>query len=88
MKQTAINQAILMVRNRIDSQIDTMMGKHTAHHLQQIERILYNLIEEEKRQIENAFDKGVCEGFDYATIKDSLINDNGQQYYQETYKKK
>jgi hypothetical protein len=50
MKQTAIQQAIVMVKNRIDSQIDTLMGKHTTHHLQQIERDLYDLIDVEKEQ--------------------------------------
>jgi hypothetical protein len=55
MKQTAIQQAIVMVKNRIDSQIDTLMGKHTTHHLQQIERDLYDLIDVEKEQIKQAY---------------------------------
>lgn len=51
MKQTAIQQAIVMVRSRIDSIDETLMGKHTIHHLQQIERGLYDLLGEEKEQI-------------------------------------
>ena len=48
MKQTAIQQAIVIVRNRMESQNDTLMGKHTAHHLQQVERDLYDLLRKEK----------------------------------------
>jgi hypothetical protein len=51
MKQTAIQQAIVMVRSRIDSIDETLMGKHTAHHLQQVERGLYELLEKEKVNI-------------------------------------
>ena len=75
MKQTAIQQAIAIVRNRIDSMNDTLMGKHTVHHLQQVERDLYVLLEKEKEQIENIFDDG------YA-LKDI----DGEQYYNKTYK--
>ena len=78
MKQTAIQQAIVMVRNRIDSQIDTMMGKHTAHHLQQVERCLYDLLEAEKEQIKDAFETGDFENTKFYTA---------QQYYNETYGK-
>jgi hypothetical protein len=45
MEQTAIQQAITMVKSRIESMDETLMGKHTAHHLQQIERLLYELLE-------------------------------------------
>ena len=41
----------------------------------------------EKQQIEDAFDEGLCEGFDYATIKDTIDSDTGKQYYYETYGK-
>ena len=41
----------------------------------------------EKQQIEDAFDEGLCEGFDYATIKDCIDSDTGKQYYTETYGK-
>ena len=43
---------------------ETLMGKHTIHHLQQIERGLYDLLEEEKEQMHDTwvdsrtFDKG------------------------------
>ena len=72
MKQTAIQQAIVIVRNRIDSQIDTLMGKHTAHHLQQVERELYELLEEEREQIVDA-----------ATWGPNAPS--GEQYYKETF---
>jgi hypothetical protein len=63
-----------MVRSRIDSQIDTMMGKHTIHHLQQVERGLYQLLEEEREQIENIFDDGYAMKYIH-----------GEQYYKKTY---
>jgi hypothetical protein len=53
MKQTAIQQAIVMVRSRMESMNETLMGKHTAHHLQQVERGLYELLEKEKVNIES-----------------------------------
>jgi hypothetical protein len=53
MKQTAIQQAIVIVRNRMESMNGTLMGKHTAHHLQQIERGLYELLEKEMVNIES-----------------------------------
>ena len=74
MKQTAIQQAIVIVRNRIDSMNDTLMGKHTAHHLQQVERDLWDLLKEEKEQIENIFDDGYV-------MKDI----DGEQYYKKNY---
>ena len=76
MKQTAIQQAIVMVRSRIDSIDETLMGKHTIHHLQQIERGLYELLEEEREQIEDAYWDGIFNG--------EFLD--GQGYYNETYK--
>tara|TARA_R110000868_G_scaffold42638_1_gene143912 strand:+ start:261 stop:530 length:270 start_codon:yes stop_codon:yes gene_type:complete len=55
MNQTAIQQAIVMARKRMESQNETLMGKHTAHYLQQLERELYGLLEEEKEQIKKAY---------------------------------
>ena len=75
MEQTAIQQAIIMVRNRMESMNDTLMGKHTAHHLQQVERDLYGLLKDEKEQIENAFLDGY-KSHPYLA----------EQYYKETYK--
>ena len=76
MRQTAIQQAIVMVRNRMESMNDTLMGKHTAHHLQQVERGLYDLLKEEKEQIQDAYNHGQqIPPFEYA-----------EQYYNETYK--
>lgn len=76
MKQTAIQKAIVMVRNRIDSQIDTLMGKHTTHHLQQVERLLYELLEAEKEQIKQAYWSGCI---------NSDEDKDAAEYYNETY---
>jgi hypothetical protein len=73
MKQTAIQQAISMVRSRMESIDETLMGKHTIHHLQQIERGLYELIKAEKQQITKAYNSAIPFKF-------------GEQYYNETYK--
>jgi hypothetical protein len=77
MKQTAIQQAIVMVRSRMESMNETLMGKHTAHHLQQIERVLYDLFEEEKEQIIDSWWDG-CKNWD--------SEKEAEQYYNETYK--
>jgi hypothetical protein len=83
MKQTAIQQAITMVRSRMGSMDETLMGKHTIHHLQQIERGLYVLLEEEKEQMcdtwvdSRTFDKGD----NYFGKQKSF-----DEYYNETYK--
>jgi hypothetical protein len=79
MKKTVIEQAITMVRSRMESMDETLMGKHTIHHLQQIERDLYNLVEKEKEQIQEAYMAGESDGDHY--IDSSLI------YYNETYNK-
>jgi hypothetical protein len=76
MKQTAIQQAITMVRSRMESMNDTLMGKHTAHHLQQVERDLYDLLEAEKEQIKYDYWSG-CINWD--EDKDAA------EYYNETY---
>ena len=81
MKQTAIQQAIEIVRLRIESIDETLMGKYTIHHLQQVERGLYDLLEEEKEQmIEFANNYGfhIC-GYDY---------ENAEEYYKETFNTK
>jgi hypothetical protein len=77
MKQTAIQQAIVMVRSRIDSLDETLMGKHTIHHLQQVERGLYDLLEMEKEQIINAY-----------RFPNTLVNMSSEQYYNETFNTK
>jgi hypothetical protein len=77
MKQTAIQQAIVMVRSRIETIDETLMGKHTIHHLQQVERGLYDLLEEEKRQIIDAY-----------RFPNTLVDMSSEQYYNETYNTK
>jgi len=74
MKQTAIQQAIVMVRSRMESIDETLMGKHTAHHLQQVERGLYDLLEKEKEQMLEVSKAGCFSTFEF------------EQYYNETYK--
>jgi hypothetical protein len=81
MKQTAIQQAITMVRSRMESMNDTLMGKHTAHHLQQVERELYELLETEKEQIiefTNSF-------YDECVMEGGSLNQSVEQYYNETF---
>ena len=82
MKQTAIQQAITMVRSKIDSIDETLMGKHTIHHLQQVERDLYDLLEEEKEQIINAR----IDGDENYTLVGNKRKEYAEQYYNETYK--
>jgi hypothetical protein len=76
MKQTAIQQAISIVRSRIESIDETIMGKHTIHHLQQVERLLYELLKEEKEQIMESFLDGY-RSHPYLA----------EEYYNETYGK-
>jgi hypothetical protein len=81
MKQTAIQQAISIVRSRIDSIDETIMGKHTIHHLQQVERVLYDLLEAERHQIVEA----VSYCLDGAMTEEEAYKE-GEQYFEETYK--
>lgn len=78
MKKTAIQQAIEMVRKIMESQNDTLMGKHTVHHLQQVERELYDLLKDEKEQMNDAYKEGYFVTFP----SDKDFN----EYYKETYK--
>ncbi len=83
MKQTAIQQAIVLVRSRMESMNDTLMGKHTAHHLQQVERGLYDLLEEEKEQMiqfANSF-------YDECGMQYGGLEKSAEEYYNETYEK-
>jgi hypothetical protein len=76
MKQTAIQQAIVMVRSRMESIDETLMGKHTIHHLQQIERGLYNLLEEEKEQRIMDYNAGHADGLcNHINDADNYINE-------------
>jgi hypothetical protein len=76
MKQTAIQQAIIMVRSRIDSIDETLMGKHTAHHLQQVERGLYDLLEKEKEQRIMDYNAGHTDGLcNHINDVDNYINE-------------
>jgi hypothetical protein len=79
MKQTAIQQAIAMVRSRMESIDETLMGKHTIHHLQQVERELYELLDAEKEQIKDAYSAGVWEIGYYNR------NPDAKEYYNKTY---
>ena len=81
MKKTAIQQAIVLVKSRIESMDDTLMGKHSAHHLQQVERLLYDLLVYERYQISMAHLQG-------ATKMHHKEYKSGDQYYEETYGKK
>ena len=83
MKQTAIQQAITMVRSRMESIDETLMGKHTAHHLQQVERRLYELLEMEREQRIMDYNVGHSDGLcNHINDADNYIN---EQNYNETY---
>jgi hypothetical protein len=76
MKQTAMQQAIVMVRSRIETIDETLMGKHTIHHLQQIERVLYDLLEEEKEQRTMDYNEGHADGLcNHINDADNYINE-------------
>jgi hypothetical protein len=62
----------------MESMDETLMGKHTAHHIQQVERRLYDLLEEEREQIMMAYN----DGYVNAIVKRSK---NIIDYYNETY---
>ena len=82
MKQTAIQQAIAIVRSRIESIDETLMGKHTIHHLQQVERLLYELLKEEKEQMiefANSF-------YDNCGLQYGGLEKSSEEYYNEIYK--
>jgi hypothetical protein len=83
MKQTAIQQAIEMVRTRIEkiSLYDNMISKHNIHHLQQVERELYELLKAEKEQIKDAYEEGYSDGY-------RNLDKWEEQYYNETYGEK
>jgi hypothetical protein len=81
MKHTAVQQAIVMVRSRMESMDETLMGKHSAHHLQQVERLLYGLLEDEKYQISIAHIEGAMKMHHKEYI-------SGEQYYNENYGQK
>jgi hypothetical protein len=50
--------------------------------------ILNKIKEMEKEQIIDAYDKGICEGFDYGYHNDNPKEESGEEYYKETYQKK
>jgi phosphoribosylformylglycinamidine (FGAM) synthase-like amidotransferase family enzyme len=81
MKQTAVQQAIVIVKSRMESMDETFMGKHSAHHLQQVERLLYDLLEDEKYQISIAHIEGAMKMHHKEYI-------SGEQYYNENYGQK
>ena len=91
MKQTAIQQAIAMVRSRMELMDETLMGKHTAHHLQQVERGLYELLEEEKQQIIDAYADGINHDYTDLDIEFGIGNSDreyhAEKYYNKTYRK-
>jgi hypothetical protein len=88
MKQTVIQQAIEIVRKRIDSMNDTLMDKHTAHHLQQVERELWVLLKEEKEQIMRTAWHCHIEGVRQVSKTSQEYIEYAEQYYKETYKSK
>jgi len=71
-----------MVRSRTESIDETLMGKHTIHHLQQVERLLYELLNEEKDQMiefANSF-------YDNCGLQYGGLEKSSEEYYNEIYK--
>ena len=61
----------------------------TSHELLEDINLWFQKAKEmEKEQIENAFDTGICDGYDYGFTNDSPTKENGEQYYKETYGEK
>jgi hypothetical protein len=95
--KTAIQQAIIMVKNRIETIDETLMGKHSIHHLQQVERDLYDLLEKEKEQIIDAGNacsiktivhREKLDEMSKDELRNSLVEDtisHGEDYYNQTY---
>jgi hypothetical protein len=95
--KTAVQEAIIMVKNRIETIDETLMGKHSIHHLQQVERDLYDLLEKEKEQIIDAGNacsiktivhREKLDEMSKDELRDSLVEDTisyGQEYYNQTY---
>jgi len=82
MKQTAIQQAIIMVKNRIELIDETLIGKYIIHNLQQMERGLYDLLDEEKEQIIDAYENGVGDENE-RNLSGQFTN--AEEYYNQTY---
>jgi hypothetical protein len=60
----------------MESMNETLMGKHTAHHLQQIERGLYDLLEKEKEQRIMDYNAGHTDGLcNHINDADNYINE-------------
>jgi len=84
--KTAVQEAIIMVKNRIETIDETLMGKHSIHHLQQVERDLYDLLEKEKEQI---IDFSIGAYQDISRMKgvpENLISENKiifEEYYNQ-----
>lgn len=47
--------------------------------------ILNEAKKKEKRQIINAYDQGICEGFDYGYHNDNPKEESGEEYYEKNY---
>jgi hypothetical protein len=83
--KTAIQEAIIVVKNRIETIDETLMGKHSIHHLQQVERELYELLEKEKEQIIDAYENGVGDENE-RNLSGQFTN--AEEYYNQTYNQK
>jgi hypothetical protein len=47
--------------------------------------ILNEAKKKEKRQITDAYDQGICEGFDYGYHNDNPKEESGEEYYEKNY---
>jgi hypothetical protein len=79
-KQEIVRLYKLKIMNKNIAQI-LGLNKHSAHHLQQVERLLYDLLEDEKYQISIAHIEGAMKMHHEEYI-------SCEQYYNENYGKK
>jgi hypothetical protein len=50
--------------------------------------ILSEAKKKEKKQIVDAYDQGICEGFDYGYHNDNPKEESGEEYYNEKFETK
>jgi hypothetical protein len=77
MKQTAVDFAVQQLENLIPSGNQIIIGI-----------ILQKAKEIENEQIQDAFDIGFCEGFDFGYRDFDPTYESGEMYYDKTYGKK
>jgi CCR4-NOT transcriptional regulation complex NOT5 subunit len=75
-----------MKQTAVDYLFKKLWGIHKDKFTWQM--ILIEAKKKEKKQIVDAYDSGMCEGFDLGFKKDYETDQTGQMFYKETYEKK